>query len=132
MTQTKIMFVGERRSDTAKRKGWTWRDGRLAAKTLFEALRGISVDPLAQEFCNLYPDEPRPLEVTDHRKRRLREIARTDVKIVALGRKVSDGLAELGIEHVAIVHPAARGWIRGRGRYAAHVREVLGLALGVA
>lgn len=27
-----MLFVGERRSETAVRQGWTWTDGRLAAK----------------------------------------------------------------------------------------------------
>lgn len=67
----RLVFIGECRSLTAQRKGWTWKDGRLAAKPLFE----------------------------------------------------------VGFRHIALVHPAARGRIRKRERYHAHVKERLAPAL---
>jgi hypothetical protein len=91
---SEYLFVGECRSETAVQRGWTWRDGHLAA-------------------------EPR---VNHHAVRRLR---RTRRRIVALGQKVARKLVELGIDHIAIVHPAARGRIRKRSRYIRHVREAL-------
>ena len=121
-----ILFVGECRSLTAIRMSWTWKDGRLAAKTLFEALRGMGLDPLAHDFVNLWTDPPLAPCITAHRKAMLRS---TKKLIVALGKKVSDGLTNLSIEHVALIHPAARGKIRGRGRYAKHVKKILGPAV---
>ena len=53
---TRLIFVGECRSLTAKRKNWTWKDGRLAAKPLFEALTAMGVDPAAHEYTNLWTD----------------------------------------------------------------------------
>jgi hypothetical protein len=44
---------------------------------------------------------------------------------VALGRRVSSELARRDVDHVALVHPAARGRIRKRERYIAHVQERL-------
>lgn len=128
MKRTKILFVGECRSLTAIRKGWTWKDGRLAAKPLFEALDALGVNPAQHGFCNLWTDPPLAPCITDHRRRMLRESMKTHI-IVALGQKVSSGLEELGIDHVAIVHPAARGRIRKRTRYIAHVKKKLGPAL---
>lgn len=52
------------------------------------------------------------------------------IVIVALGKRVSVALARLGIDHVALVHPAARGRIRKRERYIKHVADTLGAAIG--
>ncbi len=122
--ERKLLFIGECRSLTAKRKNWTWKDGRLAAKPLFEALRAMGVDPLAHEYMNLWTDHATPrvrsnLELLMHWSNR-------DAIIVALGSKVSLELARRGIVHVALVHPAARGKIRKRERYHAHVADKLG------
>lgn len=122
------IFVGECRSLTAIRKGWSWQDGHLAAKPLFEALEAMGIEPAAQHFINLYTDPP-----ANHRGRYVPKIddgAVTRLRIspwikVALGRRVSDELTKLGIDHVALVHPAARGKIRKRARYVAHVKERL-------
>lgn len=99
--------------------GVTWRDGRLAAKQLFDALRAAGVDPAAQRYENLFEGDRRLLA------RRLRRAAGGGRVVVALGRKVQAGLAELGIPHLALIHPAARGRIRAKRAYAAHVAEVL-------
>jgi hypothetical protein len=42
-----------------------------------------------------------------------------------MGQKVRRALTEAGIAHYWIVHPAARGSIRERSRYIAHVRRQL-------
>lgn len=120
----KLLFIGECRSLTAKRKNWTWKDGRLAAKPLFEALRAMGVDPAAHEYMNLWTDDPKPkirpgLKLLMHWSNR-------DVTIIALGAKVSRELARRGVVHVALVHPAARGKIRKRATYHAHVADKLG------
>ena len=124
-----MIFVGECRSLTAIRKGWTWKDGRLAAKPLFEALEAMGVDPDTQEFCNLWTDPPLAQCITNHRKQALRMKLSEGYTIVALGSRVSEALAELDIDHVGIVHPAARGRIRKRERYIAHVAEKLASTL---
>jgi hypothetical protein len=57
-------------------------------------------------------------------RRVLRAVAR-GLTVVAMGKKVQVELERRGIAHAAIVHPAARGRIREKSRYAAHVQEVL-------
>lgn len=123
-----FLFVGEKPSWKAYDGGLTWRDGKLAAKTLFDALRAIEVEPERQNFFNLFGDEPSSLE-TDNpeikkRVRKISNLAKTH-KIVALGGKVSKLLEQYGVTHKKLVHPAARGKIRGKEVYIAHVREVL-------
>lgn len=132
-TTTKILFVGEQRSATAIARGWSWRDGRLAAKTLFDALATIAVAGADQQYVNLWADDvDMVLEtVSPGRRAMLRREARAGRVIVALGARVAAGLRDLGIAHVPLTHPAARGWIRGRARYAAHVAATLGPALAV-
>lgn len=126
-----LLFVGECRSLTAIRKGWRWEDGHLAAKPLFIALEAMGVDPAKQRFCNLWTDPPYAPVVTAHRKQMLERAAADGVAIVALGQRVSTELQKMGIDHVAIVHPAARGRIRKRERYVAHVHDKLGRRIRV-
>lgn len=121
---TRLYFVGECRSLTAKRKHWTWKDGRLAAKPLFEALAALGIDPAAHNFCNLWTDASPPI-IPISRVRMLRARRDEGVVIIALGKKVSIELTKREIDHVALVHPAARGKIRKRARYVAHVAERL-------
>jgi hypothetical protein len=131
----RLIFVGECRSLTAQRKGWTWADGRLAAKPLFEALSAMGVDPGAHQFVNLWLDVTPPM--IDDRTVRMLRARREEADrgepwgrmIVALGKRVSEELARRGVDHVALVHPAARGAIRKRERYIAHVAEKLGPAI---
>lgn len=129
----RILFVGECRSITAQRKGWTWADGRLAAKPLFEALQAMGVDPSQHEYTNLWTDNVAGTTYGNTKPGILGGTIRT-IKarltqgsvIVALGKRVSHELARRGIVHVALVHPAARGAIRKRERYHAHVANALG------
>jgi hypothetical protein len=123
--QPAMWFVGECRSLTAQRKGWTWKDGRLAAKPLFEALEALGIDPAAQNYCNLWTDTTPPI-IPPTRIAMLRARREEGVAIVALGKRVSTELTRRGIDHVALVHPAARGKIRLRANYIAHVRSRLG------
>lgn len=133
--RTHYTFVGECRSLTAIRKGWSWEDGRLAAKPLFEALDAMGIDIPRQSFVNLFTDPsiaPSAPKVRATVKPGmiaiLRECSSARV-IVALGKRVSAELTKSGIEHVALVHPAARGRIRLRRRYIAHVRKNLSSAV---
>jgi len=126
-----MLFVGECRSLTAIKKGWRWEDGRLAAKPLFEALEAMGVDPAKQQFCNLWTDPPFAPCITANRIAMLRHARENGTKIIALGQRVSVELQKLDIDHVAIVHPAARGRIRKRARYVAHVHDKLGRRIHV-
>lgn len=127
-----LLFVGECRSLTAQRKNWTWEDGRLAAKPLFEALRAMGVDPSAHEYVNLWTDSGSGTTAKSSPKilgstiRRIMALGDDPHIVIALGKRVSHELSRRGIVHVALVHPAARGAIRKRERYHAHVAEMLG------
>jgi hypothetical protein len=121
---TDLLFIGECRSITAQRKGWTWKDGRLAAKPLFEALAAMGVDPKAHKYMNLWTDNATPL-IAYHTPAIIKRHQSDGYAIVALGKRVSGELTKRGIDHVALVHPAARGKIRKRERYHAHVKEKL-------
>jgi hypothetical protein len=133
----KLLFVGECRSITAQRQGWTWWDGRLAAKPLFEALAAMGVNPKAHMYINLWPDNVEgathrpghPVKILGSTIRIILSHRRMDAVVVALGKRVSAELAKRGIVHVALIHPAARGAIRKRERYHAHVADKLGGAL---
>lgn len=113
----KYLFVGERRSDRAKRLGVTLRDGRLAAKQLFDALKYCDIDPSLHDYCNWF--EGGKGKVRNYR----------EGTVVALGNKVARALRKEGIEHIFIFHPAARGKIRKKELYCAHVKEKLCLNL---
>lgn len=91
----KFLFVGERHSQKALQMGVKWEDGRLAAKQLFDALLANGIEPKGQKYMNWFRN--------------------------GQGRLV----ARPGIAHVKIVHPAARGKIRDKAVYAAHVRKKL-------
>jgi len=74
---------------------------------------------------NLFQDrddrwEPDP-EVLAH----LLQLAATGATIVALGQRVHRVFDRAQLEHLHAVHPAARGRIRARARYQAHVAAVL-------
>jgi len=118
------MFVGEEKSPTAIRKGWSWEDGRLAAKQLFRALDNsrdiLSIDPKDCKFVNLF--EPEGIKMLFNGK--LKTWARKGI-VVALGKKVSNMLDTYEIRHYKMVHPAARGNIRKKENYINHTREVL-------
>lgn len=114
-----MIFVGERRSPLARRRGWRWEDGRLAAKQLFDALRAIGIDPTRQEFVNAF--EPGSAK----RLRSYWAMTRKPV-VVGMGQLAQEWLIRRGIPHLPIVHPAARGAIRKKELYIEHVRSVLG------
>jgi hypothetical protein len=107
------LFVGEKRSNRAIKLGITWRTGGLAAKPLHEALRASGLNPDKCNFTNIFEKG-----------------GKTTVEefkgiIVGMGKKVQTRLSTLNIDHIPIVHPAARGKIRKRERYIKHVKEQL-------
>ena len=123
-----LIFVGERQSPKAARYGHTWASGQAAAATLHRALLAAGVDPSACEFLNLWsvpglrdPKRPPRRDVL----RRLRQAHRSGERVVALGALVQRELDRNRIPHTPLRHPAARGKMRKRELYEAHVREVL-------
>lgn len=120
----KFLFVGERRSAKAIRMGVTWLDRRLCSKNLHEALEEIGIDPKQCKFSNIFEDEKDFDDVNLLALRSIRDLA-DDYQVVALGRKVESVLLRHHIAHIAVIHPAARGTIRKRENYIAHLRERL-------
>ena len=105
--------------------GVRWEHGRLCARTLHAALRAIGLAPEEQGYVNLYFDaEPPALD--EAVLARLRTLAEEGVEIVGLGRIVQRALERAGVDHRQLIHPAARGAIRARAAYQAHVATVLG------
>ena len=126
--KAKFIFVGERPSRTAVRCGWTWEHGRLAAKTLHHALASIGIDPAMQKYVNLFGDRcDWDAESTEINERILliRRLNRRGYKVVGMGRRVCQRLREAEVVHLSMRHPAARGRLRRRELYAAHVRQSL-------
>lgn len=110
-----VLFVGEKRSATAIKKGWTWKDGRLAAKQLFDAFDRVGFVRQRADFCNLFEPGGRAQVIS---------AILCGKPIVAMGQKVHAELSKWAILHWEIVHPAARGAIRDKHRYAEHVMKV--------
>ncbi len=104
--------------------GVTWTDGRLAARTLFEALREVGIDPDAQYFVNVFEDSP-GYSLDAKAVQRLRDLAASGHELVGMGRRVQRALSRLGLRHTQLIHPAARGEIRATARYRRHVRDTL-------
>ncbi len=119
----KFLFVGEKPSRKAVSMGVTWRDGRLAAKQLFDALRACGIDPDLQSFDNVFHSDHGADRISSAAIRRIRA---SKLRVVAMGRKAYNALQSLRIDCVLITHPAARGKIRAKAAYAAHVKSVLG------
>lgn len=121
----RFVFVGEKRSSRAIALGVTWEDGRLAAKTLQDALRAVGLDPADQRFLNLYRDDL-PGVLDPGALDQIHVLLTDGWVIVGLGRVVQTALQRRRIPHRPMVHPAARGAIRTRARYHRHVARVLG------
>jgi len=114
------IFVGEKRSQTAIKRDWTWEDRHLAAKQLFDALVKSGIDPDEQEFLNLFDDDGQvDVEALD-------KLIHAETPIVAMGKRVHHLLEQFDIPHTEIVHPAARGKIRNKVIYQLHIEERLG------
>jgi hypothetical protein len=127
-TQAVFVFVGERRSRRAAEMGVCLIDGRLAGKTLHDALRAAGLAPERSVFLNLFHDAPGDPRPCDNALQAVRSLAAAGAVVVGLGRRVQTALSRAGVDHVALTHPAARGAIRVRASYQRHVREVLAAA----
>jgi hypothetical protein len=118
----RYLFVGEKRSLTAIRKGWTWESGHLAARTLFDALIPLGITPAECQFMNAFTDNG---DVSGTLDTLAQPAAAQGTIVVGMGKLAQDALRLAGIPHRALIHPAARGRIRGKDRYRAHVKAIL-------
>ena len=109
----KYLFVGEERSETAKRMNVTWVDKRLAAVHLSKAVEFIGIDWNECAFKNVFEDK-------------IEDIMSFKGVIIAMGRKVERELKKHQIEHEFIYHPATRGKVRIIENYKNHVKERIG------
>ncbi|MBI4496628.1 MAG: hypothetical protein HY689_01855 [Chloroflexi bacterium] len=121
----RYVFVGDRRSRRAIALGVQWEDGRLAARTLYDALRVLGLDPMQQIYLNVHRDGE-PLTVDEVALERIRALVAAGEIIVGLGQAVHRTLVREGIGHLQMIHPAARGAIRARRAYQNHVAAALG------
>jgi hypothetical protein len=109
----KYLFVGEKRSELAKKMNVTWVDKRLAAAHLSKATEFIGIDWNECAFLNVFEDD-------------INDIKSFKGIIVAMGRKVEKELKKHQIEHEFIYHPATRGAVRNIEKYKNHVKERIG------
>ena len=124
---TRFVFAGSAPPPGPWPPGPPGRTGASPACTLHAVLRDLGLDPAAQRYLNLFPGDPARGEPDPEHLRLLRRwVARTRPHpvVVGMGRLVQRELTRAGIPHLALTHPAARGAIRARARYRAHVAEV--------
>jgi hypothetical protein len=123
--ETKFLFVGERPSPRAAAVGATWRNGKLCAKNLHDALLVNNIDPTKCEFVNLWETPGLGACEEEPYLWPIRSGLAVGMTIVALGNLVSRELIRAELPHLKLIHPAARGTIRRTENYRAHVGMVL-------
>jgi len=113
-----FFFIGERLSNRAIEMNVTWRDGALAAATLFDALKNLGLDPRQQHYRNLYISPVRGAATDTADERRAVKVAKRaagcGLAIVRMGRIVQHVLTCEQIPHLQLRHPVARGLGRRR------------------
>ncbi len=102
----RFLFVGEQRSEKAKKYGYTWENvpdiSQHSSRKLFIALRNIGIEPREHSFINILDDDGNPQEIVPNGH-----------IVIAMGKRVQEELTKRGIIFTPIVHPAARGiWCR--------------------
>ena len=114
-----ILFIGEEQSPTAKKMGWEWGSEHLCSKTLLEAFDTCeNFERENAKFINLFSEGTLNQESLEF-------IRNCKSPTVAMGQKVQRALKKEGLDAWEMIHPAARGKIRAKEKYAAHVREVI-------
>lgn len=106
----KYLFVGEERSELAKKMNVTWVDKHLAAAPLYRALKEIGICWNDCAFLNVFEDD-------------IHDIKSFNSIVVAMGRTVEKELKKHQITHEFIYHPATRGTIRIIENYKQHVKD---------
>lgn len=125
-----FIFVGERPSPRAIKLGITWQSAGLSGRTLFEALLAAGIVPQEQYYLNLYqsPFKDIKLDLLDEQLciTRIRQLTQQKgLVVIGMGRIVQVRLEKYNIVHHKLIHPAARGAIRRKECYQAHVKENL-------
>jgi hypothetical protein len=118
-----FVFVGEKPSERALKIGATWENGKLAGKTLKDALVAFGFDPAEQMYLNLFN-----ADMSVNLRYSNIAFAMQFVEnwtVVAMGKRVDRELTHQQVKHISIVHPAARGKIRKTELYQAHLAEKL-------
>ena len=130
LEKIQLCLVGENRSNTAQERDWSWegcqkeKRPRLCAIQLFNALECCDIDPYDTErvrFLNLWDDKG---DLDEQNIQEIQAFLESGYAIVGMGKNVQKALSELSIEHVQIIHPAARGQIRKKGAYIQHILAV--------
>ena len=111
-----LVFVGERRSRRAIRLHVSWQDGRLAAKTLHEALRAANVAPEDCIFVNVFHDDEHDQEPCGNALAVVRSLSASGATMVGLGRTIQRILRRAGITHLPLTHPLPTHWVGPRAR----------------
>ena len=106
----KYLFVGEKRSELAKKMNVTWIDRRLAAAHLSKAVENIGINWNECAFINVFEDD-------------INNIKSFKGVVIGMGRKVEKELKKHQIDHEFIYHPATRGAVRNIEKYKQHVKE---------
>lgn len=109
----KYLFVGEKRSELAKKMNVTWVDRRLAAAHLSKAVENIGINWNECAFINVFEDD-------------INNIKSFKGVVIGMGRKVEKELKKHQIDHEFIYHPATRGAVRNIEKYKNHVKERIG------
>lgn len=109
----KYLFVGEKRSELAKKMNVTWVDKRLAAAQLYRAVESIGINWNECAFKNVFEDD-------------IQDIKKFEGIVIAMGRKVERELKKNKINHEFIYHPATRGAVRNIQRYKEHIKHQIG------
>jgi hypothetical protein len=116
-----FVFVGEKPSERALKIGATWENGKLAGKTLKDALVALGFDPAEQMYLNLFNEDMSVNLGYSNIAFAMQFVENWTV--VAMGKRVDRELTALDIKHISIVHPAARGKIRKTEAYQAAFKE---------
>lgn len=109
----KYLFVGEKRSELAKKMNVTWVNKRLCAGHLSKAVENLGIDWNECAFLNVFEED-------------INDIKSFKGIVIAMGRKVERELKKHQIKHEFIYHPATRGSVRNIERYKNHVKERIG------
>jgi hypothetical protein len=106
--------------------GVSWSDGGLAGRALalHAALPACGIDPTTVIFVNLLQHRDDRWELNLELLPQLVQVAAPGATVVALGQRVHRAFGRVHLDHFHLVHPAARGRIRARACYQAHVAAV--------
>jgi hypothetical protein len=123
-------FIGEKRSEQAIKNNWHWEDNVSTAKFLLDCLKELGIEQKDIKFYNLWFDDG---QLDDILLDGLYYMSNNYSKciVVGMGNTVCNKLDEKEVKYIKIIHPAARGKIRKKENYIAHLKERLGWSVAV-